>query len=247
MVWHLRFPVVVQTKERHWLPLNNMIRAITSATELRSLDIFVHPAQIKCTKSLFRRAPRLVIRKAPASIGDQPAAEATVDQGDTEGPSGMLSGSWRAAECHSAGLGEKPKPGGLIHSLRSSAALKHLELVLRGNHLGRGFGAIIGSLSLCTTLETLMLDLTDCGVRDHIRSTAPNGSGVAAADAIDVALLSQAPQLKTLRLWLTGNCIRDDAGVMLLRRLEVGMPRIKDAYIDPIAAETDAISQRPDQ
>lgn len=82
-----------------------------------------------------------------------------------------------------------------------------------------------------------MLDLTECAIVGAARCPVSKHQRDTVIDAMDIALVSQAPRLRSLRIWLTGNFLCDQSVTIFLQRLEVGALSLRTLYVSllPVA------------
>ena len=120
----------------------------------------------------------------------------------------------------------------MVHCIRDLPRLRHLELNLAGNVLGHQCGYILGSLCLSTSIEVLMLNLSDCDLHDVARG--PHHAHrimLPVLDVNDLCYIVQGPRLREFRLWMCNNHITD-AGVQNLMHHLDGATRLQYVYVD---------------
>ena len=142
VVWHLWFPRPEFIHHQGWLPLSIMCQCLSHTTELRTLLIFVHQSQLTHMCELKQLAPALKHKPLLRSL---------------------------VICIHRKCIHGVDDYRPMVHCIRDLPRLRHLELNLAGNVLGHQCGYILGSLCLSTSIEVLMLNLSECDLRDVAR------------------------------------------------------------------------------
>ena len=152
LLWHLCVPPPVSVTHVEWMPLDRVTSAIQTARDLRSLCLYIHPGQIGSSADLIKFACSL--RKAQDGDG---STHHSVDKNHLHTLILQM-----LPRCIRIALDFRL----LVDDIRYLSRLRHLELDVSGNELGRGAGAFLGSLSLCLQLEKVLLNLTNCGLHN---------------------------------------------------------------------------------